>query len=128
MTKNELANQINHTINIVRTISVNWELDIIEGQLYDNQGKAESWSDDSCTKSFENECSNQIKYVFYCSNVPCHKVDYTNKKECEILNADNCESEGEVLVPAETKMVITYVSSEEDYKEMGYYVVELELL
>jgi hypothetical protein len=31
-------------------------------------------------------------------------------------------------VPAETKMRITYVSTDEDFYEMGYYTVELEVV
>ena len=41
-------------------------------------------------------------------------------------DADGCESEGECLLPAETKLKITAVSSDEDFEEMGFYEVELE--
>ncbi|WP_373845734.1 hypothetical protein, partial [Clostridium sp.] len=36
------------------------------------------------------------------------------------------EAEGECLLPAETKLKITAVSSDEDFEEMGFYEVELE--
>ena len=126
MTKNELATIINHKANIIRTLSTNYQLDFIEGNNYDNWGNAESWQDESASSSFtaENDC--EYEYVLYCKNVPCHKVDYSINEECEVLDAENCESEGEVLVPANAIMEITYVSADEDAEEMGYYTVELE--
>lgn len=128
MTKNELANNINEIKDLARTITTNWEMDFQEGQIYDNQGKAESWSDrDNSKAAFRPESGGQITYIMYCNQVPCHVVDYGNAEECELLGATDCEGEAECLVPPETKMVISYISSEDDYKEMGYYVVELEL-
>ena len=55
--------------------------------------------------------------------VPCHKVDYNNDEEVEILDA--YEGEGEVLIPAGTKFKVLSVSTDDDYEEMGYYEVEL---
>jgi hypothetical protein len=128
MTKQELATRINGTKDLARTITTNWEMDFQESQIYDNQGKTESWADrDRATRSFIPESTGQITYVLYCDQVPCHIVDYRNAEECDILGADDCEHEAECLVSADTKMRITYVSSEDDYKEMGYYVVEMEL-
>ena len=126
MTKNELAKIINHKANIARTLTTNWELDFVEGNIYDNKGNTESWQDASATSSFETENDCQYTYVLYCDNAPCHKVDYNNQIDCDILDADGCENEGEVLVPANIIMEITYVSSDEDFEEMGYYTVEME--
>jgi hypothetical protein len=124
MTKNDIANQINHKTDIARTITTDWEMDFVVGQMYDNRGKAESWQDSkSARSSYEPEIKREYTYVLYCKNVDCHAVDYDNDKEVDILNA--YESESEVLVPAETKMKITYVSEDAD---MGYYVVELEVV
>ena len=72
------------------------------------------------------ENNKKVQYVLYCDNVPCHKVDYQNKDEVEFLEA--VEGEGEVLVPPETKMQIIWISSDSDYKEMGYYEIHLELV
>lgn len=128
MTKLEIAKNINGVKDLARTITTNWEMDFQENAIYDNQGKVESWADRNNVKSaFSPETNSQITYVLYCDKVSCHTVDYTNAEECEILGATDCEGEAECLVLPETKMVITYVSSEDDYKEMGYYVVELEL-
>ena len=129
MTKNEIANKINYKADLARVIKTNWEMDFVEDIIYDNQGKAESWSDrENSQESFIPENDGSYVYVLYCDNVPCHKVDYTNAEECDILGATDCESEVECLVSAETKMRITYVSSEDDFKEMGYYTVEMELV
>ena len=129
MTKLEIAQNINATKDLARTIATNYELDFVEGQIYDNRNKVESWADrDNSTSAFKPESSGSITYVLYCSNVPCHAVDYDNEEETETLGATDCEYEAECLVLPETKMMITYVSSEDDYKEMGYYTVEMEVV
>ena len=129
MTKTELARNVNTVKDIGRIITTNWELNFIEGEVYDNRGKVESWTDrDNSTVAFRPESTGQTTYVLHCDQVPCHAVDYHNPEETEALGATNCECEAECLVPAETKMRITYVSSEDDFKEMGYYLVELELV
>jgi len=127
--KSKLAQQINHTADIARTIKLNYELDLVEGELYDNRGKAESWTDrDKGTRSFIPETEGTIDYVFYCDNVPCHLVDYNNEEDVQVLGAEGCESEGEVLVAATTKMRIISGPQEVDFEEMGYYTVYLELV
>lgn len=124
ITKNELAKNINaHIAGISRTIDLNWEEDYQEGQVI-VLGKAESWTDGG---EFTVETEREFSYTFVINNeVPCHVVDYTNKEEVEVLGAEECEREKEVLLPAGTKLEIVYVSTEDDYKEMGYYIVELE--
>lgn len=129
MNKEQIAKDINGIKDLARTIVTNYELDFAEGEIYDNQGKIESWVDrDASTQSFMPETSGQIAYVLSCDQVPCHAVDYDNEDECYELGATDCESEAECLVLPSTKMRINYVSSEDDFKEMGYYVVEMELI
>jgi len=129
MNKNELAQQINCEADLARTIRTNYELEFVEDEIYDNQNKVESWTDrENSQKSFIPENDGSYVYVLYCDNVPCHKVDYNNTEECDILGATDCESEAECLVSANTRMRITYVSTEDDFKEMGYYTVEMELI
>lgn len=104
MTKEELARNINGVKDLARTIATNWEMDFVEGQLYDNQGKAESWADrDNVKAAFIPESTGQIAYVLYCNQVPCHVVDYSNAEELDILGATDCKSEAECLVSADTK-------------------------
>ena len=124
MTKNEIANKINATLNLCRVITSSDDRLFAEGDSYDNRGNAESWMGPE-TKGFESENDYGYEYALYVKNCPCHVVDYDNAEEAEVLDA--YEEEGECLVPAETKMIVTYVSSDEDYEEMGYYVVELEI-
>ena len=129
MLKNELAKNINAVKDLGRIITTNFELDFTEGTIYDNHGKVESWTDrDNSKVAFIPETTGKIMYVLHCDQVPCHAVDYSNAEECDLLGATDCESEAECLVPSDTKMRITYVSSEDDYREMDYYLIEFELV
>lgn len=131
MTKIEIAQDINGIKDLGRIIAVNYELDFAEGEIYDNQNKVESWTDrDNSRVAFEPQSGNggPLTYVLHCDQVPCHVVDYTNAEETHAIGAADCEDEAECLVPPTTKMIITSVSTEDDFEEMGYYLVELELL
>lgn len=125
MDKNTLAKQINFTASYAtRTIGVD-KVEYKQGQIITIE-KAESWAYE-CDSSFNIENANyDYEIVFTCSNLPCHKVDYENEKEVDLLNA--VISEGEILVPAGTKFKVISVSTDDDYKEMGYYEVELEVI
>lgn len=122
MNKEMIANKINHTAKeIVRTITTPRKLNLVEGEIYDNRGKAESWTEEG-TFWVENDYG--YTYVFYANNVPCHKVDYDNKEEVELLSA--YEHENEVLVPSNTQLKIVSVATDYDAEEMGYYQIDLE--
>lgn len=126
MTKNEIARNITGTEEVItRVIASNYELDFTEDSIYDNLGKAESWSVDGEFK-MENNYGQYI-YLLKAYNVPVHHVDYNNEEELETIGATGCEKEKEVLVAAETKLVVTWEPQDIDYEEMGYFVVELEL-
>jgi len=125
MTKNDIARNITGTEKeITRVITSNYELDFTEDSIYDNLGKAESWS---IGGEFTPETKGQYVYLLKAYNVPVHHVDYSNEEELEILGATGCEGEKEVLVAAETKLVVTWEPQDTDYEEMGYFVVELEV-
>ena len=126
MTKNEIANKINCKADLARIITLNYKGAFKAGDIYDNRGKAESWMCSDSTEDFDPELENSVEYVLYVNNIDCHKVDYDNDEECDVLDANGCESEGECLLPAETKLKIISVSSDEDFEEMGFYEVELE--
>ena len=126
MTKNEIANKINYKADLARIITLNYKGAFKAGDIYDNRGKAESWTGPDGTEDFYPELKNSVEYVLYVDDIECHKVDYDNDEECDVLDADGCESEGECLLPAETKLKIISVSSDEDFEEMGFYEVELE--
>ena len=103
MTKNEIARNITGTEEVItRVIASNYELDFTENSIYDNLGKAESWSVDGEFK-MENNYGQYI-YLLKAYNVPVHHVDYSNEKELEALGATGCEKEKEVLVAAETAL------------------------
>lgn len=125
-TKLDYANTINHKDNLVRTIVVNHKLDLKIGDLYDNQEKIESWSDSTCTENFHVEQEGIYEYSFFIKNVECHKVNYGDEEECEVLDSLDCENEGECLVLPNKKFKIIDVATDEDFKEMGYYEVNLE--
>lgn len=124
MTKNEIARQTTGIEEeITRMIGSNYELDFAEDSIYDNLGKAESWS---VGGEFTPENKFEYYYLLKAYNVPVHHVDYANKEELEILGAEDCEKENEVLVSAETKLKITWEPQDIDFEEMGYFVVEME--
>lgn len=124
MTKNELAKKITGVEEeITRMIGSNFELEFKEDTIYDNLGKAESWS---VGGEFTLENEYEYYYLLKATNVPVHHVDYTNKEELEILGAVDCDKENEVLVSADTKLRITWEPQDIDFEEMGYFVVELE--
>ena len=127
--KDKIAKQINHKADIARIIAVNYELDLKEGEIYDNRGLAESWSDkDRSQQAFIPEIGGNIEYVFYANNVPCHLVDYSNIKETDSIGAADCETEGEVLIPSNAVFKIISEPYAADLEELGYYIVELEFI
>ena len=126
MTKNEIANKINCKADLARIIMLNYKGAFEVGNIYDNRGKAESWMGPDGTEDFDPELENSVEYVLRIDDIECHKVDYDNDEECDVLDAGGCESEGECLLPAETKLKIISVSSDEDFEEMGFYEVGLE--
>lgn len=127
--RSKLAANPNHVANIItRTISVSRKLDLEVGSLYNNQGLTESWSDETSSMDFLPENERNYEYTFICHNVPCFKVDYEDEELCEQLDCENCESEGEVLIHSDIKMEIVHVATDDDYEEMGYYEIHLELV
>jgi len=128
MNKISLSNLINHKADLVRIITSSHKLDFYVGSVYDNRGKAESWSDDDSTMQFMPENDGDYIYALMCDSVPCFKVDYDNEEITKLLNAENCQSEGEVLVSPKTKMKVTSNATDHDYEEMGYYQIILKLI
>ena len=124
MTKNEIANQINSSIeDITRQIQTSYELDYSVNEIITTE-KAESWTDGG---EFKVENPQEFTYIIRCINkCPVHFVDYDNEDETFELGAEGCEYEKEVLVPANTKFRVTYVAPASDMNEMGYITVEVE--
>lgn len=123
-TKEKYATEINGTAKgLGRAISLNYELDFEEGQVITLQ-KAESWSDGG---KFTIGNDFPIEYQFVIENeIPCHFVNYEDEEEINVLGAEDCEDEAEVLLPAGAKLVVTGVPKEVDLEEMGYYTVTFE--
>lgn len=128
MTRESLARDINCTVNIGRRIELNYKLDLEDGDLYDNLGKVESWTEENEDgEAFKTESYHgEYTYIFKCENVPCHRVDYNNKEETEFLGATDCEKEYEVLVREDAIFEVVFEPSDIDFEELGYYIVELE--
>ena len=126
MTKNEIADVINGSLKgIARQIKTNHRLELKEDDIIIVE-KAESWTDGG---EFTVENEREFEYCFICINeCPVHIVDYENEEETETLGATDCEAEKEVLVPAGTKFRIVSISTDEDYKEMGYYNIDVEYI
>ena len=128
MNKNDIAQQINCTDNLTRIIMLDEKNFFEIGQIYDNKGKAESWAGKYSSMSFLSEVNEGYKYVLQCENVPCHVVDYDNEDECDVLGCEGCESEGEVLVTASTKMKVIDIGDDGDYEELGYYPITMQII
>jgi hypothetical protein len=129
LTRESLAAQINGTSTLCRTINVESKLEIKIGDMYNNRGKTESWQGENADSSFVNETQYGYEYVFICrEKVPCHFVDYDNEEECEFLDCVDMSHEGEVLISKDTKFRIVDIANDDDYKEMGYYEVVVELV
>lgn len=125
MDRLSIANKINYKGKATRTITVDSKLDLNIGDEYKFFKEVESWAGINCSENFIPEIEGGITYVFTCDDIEGHEVDYEDEEECEVLDCENCESEGEVLVKNDIEMKISFVSSDEDFKEMGYYEVEL---
>lgn len=128
-TKEQIANDINATEDISRTIVLSArEADaFVEGMIYDNRGQAESWTVDgeyNSADDFRN--TNTVDVNLVCENVPCHLVDYEDEEECSVLGCYGCEAEDEAIVAASTKMIVDDVA---DYREEGqnFIVVYLKV-
>lgn len=127
MTKLEIAQDINFEGRVCRSIKVDEKLNLEVGQVYEFFHDVESWGDQY--SEFRVENYNEIEYFFTCKNAKGHKVDYDNEEECEVLDCEDMTNESEVLIYKDTqKFVIKSVSTDEDYKEIGYYEVELEVV
>ena len=126
-TRLEIAKDINYKGKVVRTISVGSKLDIKVGDEYKFYKEVESWQGDNSYSSFD-PLEDGIEYTFEIDEIEGHEVNYEDEEECEILGAVDCIDEGEVLITNDKRMRIKYISNDEDYKEMGYYSVELELI
>lgn len=126
-TRLEIAKEINYKGKALRTIRVNEKLDIKVGDEYKFYKEVESWQGENSYYNFE-PLADGLEYTFEIEEIEGHEVDYENEEECEVLGAEDCESEGEVLITNDKKMRIKYISTDEDYKEIGYYSVELELI
>lgn len=126
-TRLEIAKEINYKGKALRTIRVNEKLDIKVGDEYKFYKEVESWQGENSYYNFE-PLADGLEYTFEIEEIEGHEVDYENEEECEVLGAEDCESEGEVLITNDKRMRIKYISTDEDYKEIGYYSVELELI
>ena len=126
-TRLEIAKEINYKGKALRTIRVNEKLDIKVGDEYKFYKEVESWQGENSYYNFE-PLADGLEYTFEIEEIEGHEGDYENEEECEVLGAEDCESEGEVLITNDKRMRIKYISTDEDYKEIGYYSVELELI
>lgn len=76
--KNLIANLKNHKTDIGRIIAVDEELNIREGQVWDNLEKATSWTDRNAGNAeFKPEGGGEIKYVLHVEGeVEGYRVQY----------------------------------------------------
>lgn len=77
--KNLIANLKTCKTDVARVIVTNQELNIKKGDIWDNQGKATSWSDmndENNNATFIPETTRAIEYVLKAENVEGYKVQY----------------------------------------------------
>lgn len=141
--KNLIANLKNCKTDIGRIISTDYELDIEEGQIWDNKGVATSWTDRNVDNvEFRPEGGGEIKYVLHVvSEVEGYQVQYFPKGETDeldelafdevyeelmhLLGSDgDMRNEAEILVPAETKFRIKEIN--DGREDIGYIEILLE--
>ena len=75
--RNLIANLKNYKTDIGRIILVNEELEIEEGEIWSNLGKATSWTDRNADNvEFRPEGGGKIKYVLHVEGVEGYQVQY----------------------------------------------------
>ena len=143
--RNLIANLKNHKTDIARIIVVDYELDIEEGQIWDNLGMVTSWTDRNVkikTTGFEPETKGEIEYILFIDGkAEGYQVQYFPKGETDelddlafdevyeelmkLLDSDgNIYNEAEILIPAETKFQIMEIN--DDREDVGYIEVILK--
>ena len=128
MKRKDYAKMINCQVEYLsREQRTNWKEKWQEGDILEvGKDLGLCWTDGGY---FIPENEAEYSYVIKATgNIKAHKVDYTDKEETRILCATDCEKEKEYLIPDGTQFEITYISSDDDFKEMGYYIVEVELV
>ena len=88
-----------------------------------------SWTDGDNYNVKENMFGSYL-YVFMCDNLCGHKIDYeklTDEEKKILGTSAELSDENEVLVSSEQTFKITDMSTDDDYKEMKYYIVEVEM-
>lgn len=77
--KNAIANLKNCRTDAMRIIEVDEELDLKIGEIWNNKGKAESWTDindDNAGSAFIPETKGKITYLLEVKNVEGYKLQY----------------------------------------------------
>src|SRR5690606_25734069 len=115
--KNEIANIKNHKTDAVRIIQTDNELDIKEGQIWDNQGKATSWTDindEHPGAAFMPETTRGITYVLEVEGVEGYKVQY--------FDYDNLYDKlyGEGMSESQADEIASKLSNDKVYQDLMF--------
>lgn len=125
--RNELAKNINFEGCLYREMAFRCKQDYQIGSIYE---LGQCWS--SGGDYVSDSCFGKYRYFFSCENGKGYKIDYEEldeKTAWELgIDLDTCEGEQEVLVSSEQKFKILSISTDEDFEEMGVYMVEVEML
>lgn len=123
-TKEDIANDINAIVSeISREVWLSETPE--EGTIWNNHGKAESWTDGG-QYSFAEDCTipDAEPYILWIEGeIEVHKVDYLDEKECNILSAGH--NEKEVLIPATTKLEVLSVSELDEETGFGTIIMKV---
>jgi hypothetical protein len=112
--RNLIANLKNYKTDIGRIILVNEELEIEEGGIWSNLGKATSWTDRNANNvEFRPEGGGEIKYVLHAEGVEGYQVQYLSFENLfnELYHEQDLDEETAEEIADE-------VSSDEVYLEL----------
>lgn len=117
MTKQEIINNKNWKGTASREIQMSY---IPEYKIGDMVNPGTSWTDGG---EFRVEASNDYSIIFRIEeNTEGHKVNYNNKKECEVLSCEDCSNEKEILIDKAFKIIDI-----DNYdEEMGFMTVYIK--
>ena len=112
--RNLIANLKNHKTNLGRIILTDEELEIEEGQIWDNLQQATSWTDRNADNvEFRPEGGGKIKYVLHAEGIEGYQVQYLSFENLfnELYHEQDLDEET-------AEEIADKISSDEVYNEL----------
>jgi hypothetical protein len=124
--RNKLALDVNYKGELTRIMAFREKQDYEVGQIVK---LGQSWTSGDGDYDPDANFGKKV-YAFYCKYGEGHKINYDELTEDEIytLGCEDCEGENEVLVSSEQEFRILSTSTDEDFREMGFYMIDVEMI